>query len=735
MSTKLSRTRCYRQSMGLWINEPLVLRPEEIDASIKTLAESGYGILRLFVRNTNYTHRSPEIVETVGRAVRAAHSQGMLCALDCEPHAVIGADMIRHFPGAAGTKLVRHVAKIIDGRWMLRVSPPPLYGGVWAYLDGVEAAFVSSDGKMRPVDLDYTDSRESWLYRDNDNLRREMVYAQGLQVVIQRVDELRGQIPGIKAGELTVYLRYAGPNVIDFWADDLRSYYEDLLERYRGIPLDGVGWDEPAVSGNWDSYRYGRAFAAAFRRLNGYELRDRLHLLDAPGMSGESVKVRLDYYRTLNEGLAQAQAHMIAKAKSLFGDDILLGTHHTWQGESNANDLRAGAVDYFRLNDNMDAGYTDSPQWDFPVVAYAYNLASSLGRLTPSGEAEVNTWHFKTTIANVRRHVALMSLMNITWFNIWFGRDDDCIMQQNHYTWPVTVAAMQRHQQAQRVIGAARPVVDVAIWHGWEGVCGLNSEPIASAQKTFFLNTSELFINRNIAADFIDSRLLADSKVEDGRLVNGLGRYRVLILPYALALPRRAFDACVAFAKAGGRVVFVGTPVAADEQGRSLSEEFASLLGTPVMTAEHYLAGLNAVCNLPRHRQQRLEICRPLPAGLARGLTSVEGEPHGVVSPDGNAVFLTDLDPQDRLIERFADVVKPEVRAFGDNLLWRLYRNQGNDLLVLATCDDRPLGGVVCWKGKTIELTGGTVGLLSNVDGTLQMHGDATWRPLSGTAV
>ena len=46
----------------------------------------------------------------------------------------------------------------------------------------------------------------------------------------------------------------------------------------------------------------------------------------------------------------------------------------------------------------MDEGYTDCSQWDQGSVAYAYTLTSSLGRLTPSGEAEVNTWHYKPSL-------------------------------------------------------------------------------------------------------------------------------------------------------------------------------------------------------------------------------------------------------------------------------------------------------------------------------------------------
>jgi hypothetical protein len=362
-------------------------------------------------------------------------------------------------------------------------------------------------------------------------------------------------------------------------------------------------------------------------------------------------------------------------------------------------------------------------------VAYAYTLASSLARLTPSGEAEVNSWHFKPTVANSRVNVSRMTLMNITWFNIWYGSDYDCILQQDHYTWPETVALMQRHRECQRRIGGKRPVVDVAVWHGWEGVCAWNRPGPANAQKSFCINTSQLFMDRNIAMDFLDSRLLAESRVEDGRLVNRLGRYRVLVVPYALAMPRDAFAACATFAKAGGRVVFVGTPVTRDERGDSLAEDFAQLLDTPVMTAEHYLDGLDAICTLPDYRPQRLEVCRPLPADCPRVDVSCEGERHAVPSPDGNAVFLTDLDPQQRLVERIEDALSPEVEAHGDNLLWRLYRGDDGDLLVVVAREDRPLRGIVCWQGQTIKLTGGSVGLFSFTDGRLALEGDAVTRP------
>lgn len=723
--------RNYDQSMGLWINEPMFRDPESIDKAVDTLADCGFGIIRLFLRNSNFTHRSPEFVNLVARAVDLAHGRGVRAVLDCEPHLIVGQDMGREYPEAMGCKLLRVTSVISDGHWLLRADTPPGEGARPVF-DGIEAAFIRKGSTLTKIMPEYNVRRETHCYR-NGHIHREAYYREGTNIASRKAVELRGVLPDVSAGELVAYLRFTSHTLADFWAEAFKLYFDSLLECYRNIPLDGVGWDEPAIDGDWDSYRYGKAFADAFTKINGYSLSEKLHLLDEPGMSGEAVKVRLDYYRTLNEGLALAQANLNAKAQELWGQNLIFGTHHTWQGEGGINDYRAGAVDYFRLNDNMDAGYTDCSWWDPASVAYAYTLASSLGRLTPSGEADVNTWHFKPTVANVRRNVNLMTLMNIDWFNIWFGSDNDCIMQDGHYTWPETVKTMQSHRKLQLVLGRKKPVTDVAIWHGWEGVCAWNRPGLANAQKAFCLNTSELFIKRGIAADFVDSRLIMESRIDAGSLVNQLGSYNVLVMPYAMAMPRRAFDICANFAKAGGRLVFVGTPVAFDENGKSLSADFAKLLEMPEMSAEHYMMGLDVECTLPQFRPQILEVCRQLSSDLPNKLVSCEGEIHGVRSERGNVVFLTDLDPQQRLVDQIEDKLSKTVRVHGENILWRLYRSDSGLSLMVVSADERPIHGIVIWGKSIIEIDGGSAGLLTITgSGKICMDGDLSWRILNG---
>ena len=110
--------------MGIWINEPMFRDPERIDRAVESLADSGYGIVRLFLRNSSFTHRSPEMVATVERAVNKAHARGLRAILDCEPHNIVANDMGRQYPDAMGCKLVRVEAGVSDGHWLLKAVTP-----------------------------------------------------------------------------------------------------------------------------------------------------------------------------------------------------------------------------------------------------------------------------------------------------------------------------------------------------------------------------------------------------------------------------------------------------------------------------------------------------------------------------------------------------------------------------------------------------------------------------------
>ncbi|HEY3376352.1 MAG TPA: hypothetical protein VGL77_02560 [Armatimonadota bacterium] len=729
------RTRPYFQVMGYWLNEPALLRPELALSAMEALAAEGYDATRVMLRNTNFSHRSPRVVEVIAAMVERAHQHGLRVALDCEPHATpVGRDMGAEFPEAMGERLVCASAPLVDGHFRLHI-PNPCSDSQMPIFTGVEAAFVRRHGRVDPLtDFTFASQCVAEPY-DEGYIQRESAYVTGKgNAWHRRHTHLSGRVADGRDGELLVYARYHDVGLLDFYADGFRQYFDALLACYRDIPLDGVGWDEPAVSGDWGMYRYGRAFAAAFQRENGYALRERLYLLDAPGVAPEAVQVRLDYYRTLNDGVFQAQRQMIATAHALFGDELLLGTHHTWQGEGGINDYRAGAVDYFRLNENMDAGYTDSWWWDDGSVNYTFALAGSLGRLTPSGCAECNTWDAKPTNALVAYYTRLMALMRVNWFNIWYGEDADTCRYPDHYTWAASNACMRRNQRLLESLGAARPLVDVAIWHGWEGVMALNRAEWASAHKAFCLNTATALLQRNIAFDFVDSSLLADATVADGQLVTRLERYRVLVLPYAPVLPRAAWQTCLRFAEAGGRVLFIGPPPTRTVEGDEIAADFAARVGMTALPVELYVAYVDAICTLPQGRAEKLEISYPLQPTTGRALRSSEDEVHGVAG--NGVVYLSDLDPRHRLVELLACWLTPPVLCYSDSILWRLYQDGDTQRLLLIARRDREMSGLVRVAGYELAIDSGSIALLHlTADGLRVETDDMRYTVATGVGV
>jgi hypothetical protein len=710
--------------MGMWLNEALLLKPDLIEAGVRDLGRLGYGIVRPIMRNTNLNHFSPEMIEGISRMVKAAHEVGMRVVLDCEPHAEpLVHNMGTRFPEALGCHLIRSKTQLVNGYFTFHVPSPDVMGKKSEFL-GVEAAFLRVNGEVRKLDsLRYDLSYEGEIF-DVGFTTRDHYHSQGRAAARRMHSHLKGRLADTNEGELIIYVRYFDARLLDFWAEGTWKYFDLLLEAYRGIPLDGVGWDEPAVGGDWTNYLYGDGFAAAFERLNGYKLTDKLYLLDEPGMSPESAGVRLNYYHTLNEGVYEAQRRLIAKGVELFGPDLLTGTHHTWQGEGGINDYRAGAIDYFRLNDNMDAGYTDCCWWDPFSVSYAYTLASSLGRLTPTGEAEVNTWHWKPSNSFVEYNARLMTLMDITWFNLSYGETADTCRYPAHYTWDTTVRETQRHAAAQRYLGQAKPVIDIAILHGWESVTAINRADIACGHKAFCLNMSEILIDRCVAFDWVDTRLLSQGTVEGEKFTCALGSYSVVIIPYGTVLPRQAWNNLVAFARAGGRLIFTGPPPDLDTEGNSLREEFAELLGMAPLPLKEYLKGIDAVCTLPIHRPEKLDVTYPLVGDADRIMTSIENEPHGICSEQGNVVYLTDLDPRVRLYQVIDSFISFPVTCYSSTMLWRLYRDDEREIVALISRKNRTLRGVVRFAGKSFEFTDGLVAFLEKKGDELNVLGE-----------
>ncbi len=691
--------RNFEQTMGLWLNEPMLLQPEEITASVNEIADAGFGIVRIFLRNTNYTFRSPEVVGGAIHAAAAAHARGLKVAMDFEPHVIFASDMGRSYPDSTALKLVRVEGDVRDGFWTLRI---PHFGEVacgTGIFDGIEAAFLNKE----PIDVPpWKLTNTGDVYGCGDTVD-EHRYVEGRPGARGRNLVLRGRLGGNEEGTLLCFVRFRDLGQVDFAAPGFKEYCTEMLELYRDADLDGVGWDEPAIHNDWDSYRYGDRFAEFFNERCGYSLRERLHLLEGELTPG-AIGVRLDYYTMLNEALFEAQRHFIAEGERIFGKKMITGTHHTWQGEGGSNDYRSGAVDYYRLTDGLDAGYTDCCWADPRSVAYSYTLGQSLGRLTPSGECECNTWHYKPSIANTQYNARLMSLMNITWFNIWYGRSSDTCLFPDHYTWETQVASMLRHRDFQLALAGAAPETEIGMLHDYAAVCSVNKKVFADIHKGLTMNLATRAIEKSLPLDFLDSRLIGEGTVENGRLCCALGSYRIVIVPCGVVLARAVWDNLMLLADAGGSVIFAGAPPEFTEEGGSLAADFAQHLGIkPMSFAEYHRWFVMNAQPMPTVRPESYSAVFPLAGERVR--PDAEGRPGITENAAKTLAYMSGYEPDLDVIAYCRDAYTPAVKVWGD-ALYRFYRRGETRLMALISGENAPLDLVLEYAGCRWSLNG-----------------------------
>ena len=321
-----------------------------------------------------------------------------------------------------------------------------------------------------------------------------------------------------------------------------------------------------------------------------------------------------------------------------------------------------------------------------------------------------------------------MTLLDITWFNIWYGRTTDTCLYPAHDTWPTAVQAMQAHRRHQLLLADAKPVSRLAIWHGWEGIAGINDAGIAACHKTFCLNTASLLLDRSVAFTWSDSGVLIKGIIRNGEWITALGTFAIVIFPYAAVLPTPLWERCVDFTSGGGKLVFIGPPATWDMQGQPLAQLHPDL---PSLRADEYVRGMRVRYQLPVSRPEKIDAFYPLPGDLKQVFQSTEKESD--LWQSGNVLYLSSLDPRDRLLKLIEPWLESEVEVHASDLLWRLYRREDADILVLVARQNRELRGVIRWGETLVELIDGTVAFIVKKGTKVSLWSeDAKWRQLAG---
>ena len=652
-----------KQVAGFIVSPDWIEKPSLSERYVREMSEHGYGAAVLFVRHQKRSVFNEDVRNAVGEITRLCHEHGLRVILDTDPF-FWTAEFAESHPETALHIIGSVDALSVNGSFEFK-APHPGEERYSPYIFSSVAAVFMQDG-------------ESYRRLSDDEITYEwMSMYQGVLI--------KGSMKGGYSGKLVFYVVFKTFGLTDLSHPVYLEGQRQLLSLYKGIPLDGFGWDEPGKYVPQAYYKTGESFPEFFRKINGYELADKLIYLDHCDNTPEAVKVRCDYYRTLSEMNFIAQKEHNDYARSLFGDRLIFGTHQTWSGIP--ADLSGGVMDYFKLGRILTASWTDG-SWDcsqFKYQAYFFMLAESIRKELGLRDAYYNDWGYSIpAVENMRLANRFKMLFHINWFNIFFSDSSESLL--NYRMEPLKTHAKQEVRNLDTFdsfIGDGfLPHTDVAILYSWE--------TIAAAPK--WLMRLYYMMLANLSLNLADSGLfgvqvscggLLDSSVGKGAFMVAGNRYRVLIVPYGYALPSRVYLKIKELCRAGIPVIFCGpAPEFEAETGRNISSDFAGSIGFRPFSLSGYESLYAQRIGLPSPREWEPSWSDfYYPVSVKNGLVvpDREGRISHIKSPDLPVYYMPQPDPREDIVNLIRTLVPGVADVFAEGTYYRIYRRPGDE--------------------------------------------------------
>jgi hypothetical protein len=690
-----------KQAMGLFLTPEWLHDFADMESAIKAAAESNFGIIIGFARHMRYTVTSPQVHDAVKAAVGISHRYGLKFAMDFD-WAHWGGEFAEKNPEMAMWHIVPAESACRNGRFDFCIPYVDSHGPtVVAEISAVYG--FDSDGAVASLGTrDYELQQESFTSgfplptlddeRQTSEYRRPSTRGYYLR--------LSGKVKNNELDKIRFYVAMRSYKQPDVAHPDYLQAQAELLDMYNDVPLDGVAWDEPGKGGSLKSYKAGRGFLSFFEQQCGYDLRTRLLELDN-GMDATSLQTRRDYYQTLNEMNYQAQDEFNRKAKSLFGEDIFLGTHHTFSGM--AMDLRCGCSDYFRLGKTLSAAFTDTG-WDVTPhseTVYNYVLVDSLRKEFDQPLSYVNDWSWTPHTAWYDYYTRLKMLYRIEWFNIFLGRHSEgfpTFPWDSH--WPEVGRNAGLLEEFREFISSTNePQSEMAVWHSWEGPAYLESAShyYIRMWMTCNYNLSEESLKQGRFFDYASTGAIENGKVANGTINLPGGEYNTLVLPYAVIMTEQVWDKIRECVKAGVEVIFVGPPPSRlIDSGKDISKEFCELCGIEPTNFDKYDAWFKARKPIPSFTDWEPEkIDFRFPIALQPGSKQLFNDDNEAIGVRNNAVtWLTSPDPREQFFRHLSrpESDTPHSEHYGNGYSRILTGNNPDEFILVCVA---PLHGVL----------------------------------------
>ena len=653
--------RVEKQLAGANISPDWVEDPSRAAPYVKEVAEHSYQTLLLFVRYQKRTVADPAVRDAVRELVSVCHRHGLKAMLDTDPTWWAAVTVERH-PEAALHVVTSVEATCRSGVFSFN-APLSLIDGVpgTTLFSGIPAAFRPTvDGFVRVPNGDL-----AWNWTNTNE-----------GVVIT------GNVKDKYDGKLVFYVEFKAFALADLAHPAYLKAQQELLDMYHGIPLDGLGWDEPGkCMGSLSTFKTGEGFTKFFQTQNGYSLADHLIWLDHGDGTAKAVKVRCDYYRTLSEMNYLAQKEHNDYASRLLGKNLMFGTHQTWAGVP--RDLAGGVMDYFKLGQVSTAAWTDG-SWDCAPLKYqAYNftLAESLKKELGRRDAYYNDYGAHVpAVENMRFANRFKMLYHINWWNIWFSDSAENILTYRQE--PLRAFAKQDVANLDTfdafVDDRFFPQTDVAILYAWESIAAC-PKWLADSYYMMFLNLSLCLADSGLFGAEVSTDGIGNATIEKGTFAVSGHRYRLLVVPYGVVLSHSVYRKIMQMCAAGVPVFFLGPPPAYEvETGNDIAATFAEAAGFKPFSFAEYTTLKNEWV------PARSDFVYPVSITSGKAVNDREGRIIAVRSPKLPLWYMPGLDPREDLINCIAPFARSPAEVFAEGTYYRFFTDAARDDVVIV---------------------------------------------------
>jgi len=533
----------------LLLDTDMVMEPERIRAAVADIQDKGFDSICIEFRNCMYNGFDRAGYDAFAIAALEAAARGLkVVQILSGP----GRDWLKRYPEHRRKLLVEYRGQVLDGKFRLLADSDKL-GGIRAKFAGIEKVFLVNREAGGSRIVQATDITSEFEYVSEMNA----------------VPELSGKYG--EDGEILLYARYHDDEV-DWASPFIMDTFEAQAALYEGLPISGYAMDEFGTGTHAPGvYHAGRGFLGSFRERWGYDLLDKLYLLQNEAVGESAGKVRFDYYKLTMEHTYAIQSGVKERFAARYGQGLFAGFHHTWWGEGNSGDLWAGNMDYFRLADNLSGGFVDAQYDAERTMTSMTMLAESIAKYSETGVAYNMCWDRNPTPEKMDYYHRLLSVRGVHWVAHTYGRSGEFGPgYPDHRTWGDVSACTSRESIFQFFIGAARSRPKIALLYVWESTAYV-SDSFMHYHRMSMKALLDKLLDRHIEVDVIPT------------FETDLRKYEAVLVLWPTMLPEATWQALRSFADSGGKLVFMGPPAQCTVEGRELSGEFESLIGASIV--------------------------------------------------------------------------------------------------------------------------------------------------------